>query len=326
MDKTITIFTDKENNLLQSSTWEDYQEALGNKTFRVNCDDTVVLLVKLPLYKEKSFLYCPRGPLCRKAGWNLFIKKASEIALRENCVFLRVEPYQIPQQLVKELKLKKVGSTSPLSRQHSPMNTQILDISKDGETILAEMKPKWRYNIKLADRKGVTVRESTSLADLRVFHQLSLGMKDRGYTPFDLAHYERLLYGLTPGGNVRLFIAEYNKKALSIILVTYYGKIATYLHGASSDEYRELMPNHLAQWESIRAAQQKGCELYDFWGIAPEGAKNHGWAGITRFKKGFGGSTVHFLGAYDVVIDWKWYHFLHGVNFLRKTIINKINK
>ncbi len=320
MDKTIATLTDPSNNLFQSQVWEDYQEALGHKVFRVSCDDSSALLIKLPLYKDKSFLYCPRGPMCKKQGWHVLLRKAKQIAAAENCVFLRVEPYQLPAETMRELKFRRVTATSPLSRQYSPMDTQVLDITKRDDDLLAEMKPKWRYNIKLAYRKGVTVRESTSLADLKVFHQLSLGMKDRGYTPFDLPHYERLLYGLTAGKHVKMFIAEYQKKPLSILLITYYGKTATYLHGASSDEHRELMPNHLAQWESILAAQRLGCEVYDFWGVAPEGDEKHSWSGITRFKKGFGGRTVHFVGAYDAIFDKKWYNAFHLINFVRKTI------
>lgn len=316
----ISILTDSKNNLFQSSVWEDYQEALGNKTFRVGCDDSTALLVKLPLYKDKSYLYCPRGPMCRKEGWHVLLRKAREIAAAENCVFLRVEPYQLPAKTMQELKFRNVGPSSPLSRQYSPMDTQILDIDKRDDDLLAEMKPKWRYNIKLAYRKGVTVRQSTKLEDLRKFHELSVGMKDRGYTPFELAHYERLLYSLTHGKNVKLFVAEYKKQILSIILVTFYGEVATYLHGASSDEMRELMPNHLAQWEAILEAQRRGCKVYDFWGVAPEGAENHGWAGITRFKKGFGGRTVHFVGAFDAVFDAKWYNTLWFANIGRKLL------
>jgi peptidoglycan pentaglycine glycine transferase (the first glycine) len=320
MDKVLKTLIDPNNNLFQSNVWEDYQEALGYKTFSVSCDEGVALLIKLPLYKDKFYLYCPRGPKCNKQGWHVFMRKAKEIAAEENCVFVRVEPYTLPIEIVKALRLKPVGQYSPMSRQHSPMDTQILDIDMVDDDILAQMKPKWRYNIKLAYRKGVQVRESTKLEDLRKFHELSLGLKERGYTPFDINHYERLLYSLTKGKHVKLFMAEHNDKVLSALLVTFYGEVATYLHGASSDEERELMPNHLAQWEAINAARRAGCKVYDFWGIAPEGAEEHSWAGITRFKKGFGGQAVHFVGAFDGVFDRKWYLLFSLYNFIRKVI------
>jgi len=324
MNKLLTVFTDPKNNLFQSDVWKDYEEALGNKTFHVSCDEGSALLVKMPLYKDKSFLYCPRGPMCTKEGWHVFLRKAREIAAKEDCIFVRVEPYSLPNGIVKDLKFRKVGQYSPLSHQYSPMDTQILDLAKRDDVLLEEMKPKWRYNIKLAYRKGVTVRTSTNLSDLKKFHEMSMNMKERGYTPFGLTHYERLLYTLSQGKHVKLFIAEYQKQPLSMLLVTQYGEVATYLHGASSDEFRDLMPNHVAQWEAIMDSQRNGCLVYDFWGVAPEGAENHGWAGITRFKTGFGGEAIHFVGAFDFAFSPLWYNILYIYNLVRKIVKNEI--
>jgi lipid II:glycine glycyltransferase (peptidoglycan interpeptide bridge formation enzyme) len=320
MNKLLATFTDKINNLFQSEVWQDYEESLGHTTFRVSCDSTSALLIKMPLYKDKYYLYCPRGPLCTKQGWHVFLKKAREIADKENCVFLRVEPYSLPSGITRELKFRRVNKYSPLSKQFSPMDTQILDITGRDDDLLTEMKPKWRYNIKLGYRKGVTVRVSNKLEDLKEFHKLSVGMHDRGYTPFGLEHYERLLYSLSHGKHIKLYIAEYQKKALSMILVTHFGEVATYLHGASSNEFRDFMPNHLVQWEAILDAKRAGCTVYDFWGVAPDDGDSHPWSGITRFKKGFGGETIHFVGAFDYPFSPLWYNMLHAYNFTRKVI------
>lgn len=320
MNKLLSSFTDPANNLFQSEIWQDYGESLGSSTFRVSCDDASALLIKLPLYKDKNYLYCPRGPICSKEGWHVFLKKVEELALRENCVFVRVEPYSLPNGIMKELKFRKVTSFSPLSRQFSPMDTQILDISKRDDDLLLEMKPKWRYNIKLAYRKGITVRMSNKLEDIKQFHEMSVAMHDRGYTPFGIEHYERLLYTLTKGKNIRLYIAEYQKKPLSMIMVTHFGEVATYLHGASNDEHRDFMPNHLVQWEAILDAKRAGCTVYDFWGVAPDDDEKHSWAGITRFKKGFGGETIHFPGSFDYAFSPLWYNMLHVYNFVTKKL------
>ena len=320
MNKLLASFTDPSNNLFQSESWQDYEESLGHETYRIPGDDTSALLVKLPLYKDKNYLYCPRGPVCSKESWHIFLRKARKLSLKENCVFLRVEPYSLPNGILRELHFKKVGSYSPLSKQYSPMDTQILDISKRDDDLLAEMKPKWRYNIKLAYRKGVTVRISNKLEDIKKFHELSVGMHDRGYTPFGIEHYERLLYALTKGKHIKLYIAEYQKQALSMILVTHFGEVATYLHGASSNEFRDYMPNHLVQWEAILDAKRANCTVYDFWGVAPDDSEGHPWSGITRFKKGFGGETIHFPGAFDYAFSPLWYNMLHVYNFLRKKL------
>jgi lipid II:glycine glycyltransferase (peptidoglycan interpeptide bridge formation enzyme) len=323
MNKLVAIFTDPSNNLFQSEVWQEYEESLGNKTFRISCDAGSALLIKMPLYKDKNYLYCPRGPMCGKEGWHVFLRKAQEIASRENCVFVRVEPYSLPSGITAELKFRKINKYSPLSHQFSPMDSQLLDIAKRDDELLLEMKPKWRYNIKLAYRKGVTVRTSTKLADLKIFHELSVSMHDRGYTPFDITHYERLLYTLSKDKHIKLYIAEYQKKPLSMILVTHFGEVATYLHGASSNDFRELMPNHLVQWEAILDAKRAGCTAYDFWGVAPNDEKPHPWSGITRFKKGFGGETIHFVGAFDYAFSPLWYNILHVYNFARKIVSKK---
>jgi lipid II:glycine glycyltransferase (peptidoglycan interpeptide bridge formation enzyme) len=196
------------------------------------------------------------------------------------------------------------------------MDTLLLDLTKGEEELLDEMKPKWRYNIKLAQRKGVIVRQSNNEEDLKAFFELSQGMVKRGYHAFDIEHYKKMLEGLDK--NATLFVAEHEGEILSVLFVTFFGKTATYLHGASSDNKRELMPNHLAQWAAIQESIKRGCEVYDFWGIAPEGEDKHEWEGITRFKRGFGGEEVHFLGSYDYIFQKIWYNLFYIYNLIRK--------
>jgi lipid II:glycine glycyltransferase (peptidoglycan interpeptide bridge formation enzyme) len=321
MDDLLSGFIKKENNLFQSALWEKYQQSLGRKTFWVNCNDDEVLIVKLPLFRNKSYLYCPRAPQTSNEGWHLFVNKTVQIAKEEDCVFVRVEPYAVPNGILKKLGFSKVGKGSPVSKQYSPMDTLLLDLTKTEEELLNEMKPKWRYNIKLAERKGVTVRQSNKQDDLKKFYELSRGMVKRGYHSFEFVHYQKMLENL--GKNATLFVAEQEKDILSVLLVTFYDKTATYLHGASADVKRELMPNHLAQWEAIKDAKSRGCEIYDFWGIEPENQENHEWAGISRFKRGFGGEEVHFLGSYDYKFQKIWYNLFYVYNLLRKILPRK---
>jgi lipid II:glycine glycyltransferase (peptidoglycan interpeptide bridge formation enzyme) len=118
-------------------------------------------------------------------------------------------------------------------------------------------------------------------------------------------------------------VAEYKKEILAVLIVVFYGKLATYLHGASSNNRREYMPNHLAQWRAICEAKKRDCEIYDFWGIAPDDNPNHPWAGITRFKKSFGGEPIHLLGAYDFTFQTSWYKMFYLANATRKGLRRK---
>jgi lipid II:glycine glycyltransferase (peptidoglycan interpeptide bridge formation enzyme) len=323
MEDLLDIYTKLENNLLQSNKWANFYESLGRKTWFISCDEDKCLVIKLALYKDKFYLYVPRGPQCSTRGWHVFLKKVKELAKQENCVFIRVEPYKVPNGTLKKLGFRKVNKYSPLSRQFSPMDTLLLDLRNDESAILSGMKPKGRYNIRLAERKGIKVRESQKEEDLKVFYELSVGMKERGFTSFDFEHYEKLLKSLSKSKNIKLFVAEYGKEILSILMVCFFGKTAIYLHGASGDNKREFMPNHLAQWAAIKEAKKRGCEVYDFWGIAPNDDPNHLWAGITRFKKSFGGEPVHFLGAFDFTFEPFWYRMFSSINIVRKGLLRK---
>lgn len=320
MNQLLEKYIKIENNIFQSQIWQSYYSSLEKDTFWVNCNDTDVLLIKLPLVSRFSYLYCPRAPQTSEEGWRLFLNKCKEIAKKENAVFLRVEPFVVKNGLLKKLGFIKVMNFSPLSRQFSPMNTLLLDISKPEEKLLAEMKPKWRYNIKLAEKKGVKTRAGKSEADLKKFYELSCGMEKRGYSSHSYEHYKKLVDILEKSKSGKFLIAEHEGEIIAAIIVTMFNKVAIYLHGASSDSKRELMPNHLLQWEAIKLAKNQGCEVYDFWGIAPEDVKNHDWAGITRFKLGFGGEKVQFLGAFDYTFSKFWYIIFCSVNVIRKAI------
>jgi lipid II:glycine glycyltransferase (peptidoglycan interpeptide bridge formation enzyme) len=319
VDKLLETYIKKENNLFQSDLWEDFQQKLGRQTYRVNCNDCEVLIIVLPLFRNLTYLYCPRAPQTSTEGWYLFLNKARQIAKNEKAVFIRVEPFKVPNGILKKLRFKKVKEFSPLSQQFSPMNTLLLDISGSDEDILAQMKPKWRYNIKLAERKGVTVRESDRPEDLEKFHEIGQEMITRGYHSFELRHYQKLFEALTTK-NIKMFIAEHEKDILSIIIVAFYHDLAIYLHGVSSENKRELMPNHLNQWYAIREAKKRNCMVYDFWGTAPKNKPNHPWAGITRFKIGFGGEEVQFIGAFDYTFKPIWYIMFSLFNLVRKKI------
>ncbi len=318
MNNILEELKEPNNNIFQSELWQKYYEAVGYKCFSINFDNNNVLVIKIPLYRQKSYLYCPRGPFCSKENWHIFMRKLKTVARKENCVFVRVEPYMVPNNIIGKLGLRRVDRFSPMSRQHSPLATQILEIGKSEELLLREMKPKWRYNIKLALKKGVLVRKSNSKQDLKAFYQLSLGLKERGYTGFSYEHYEKMFEAL--GNNINMFVAEYEKEILAVLVVVFFGKSAIYLHGASSDNKRDLMPNHLAQWEAILEAKKRGCTIYDFWGISEKGAENERWAGITRFKKGFGGEPVIFLGIYDGIFQKFWYNLFYLFNLGRKAL------
>jgi peptidoglycan pentaglycine glycine transferase (the first glycine) len=181
-----------------------------------------------------------------------------------------------------------------------PLRTILLDLNPEEETLLAGMKEKWRYNIRLAGRKGVQVRVAQTIEDVRAWYALlqTTSIRDQfGIHTFD--YYRRAWQIFVPGNQAQLFLAEHEGLLLAGIFVGCMAKQAIYLYGASSNEQRNLMPNYLLQWEAIRWAKRQGASTYDFWGIPETDDENEAMAGVYRFKSGWGGRVVRFAGNYE---------------------------
>ncbi|HRY59945.1 MAG TPA: peptidoglycan bridge formation glycyltransferase FemA/FemB family protein [Patescibacteria group bacterium] len=289
-------------NLLQSKSWEEFEKTLGNKTFWV--DDA--LLIKNPLPKGMSYLYCPRGP--RELNSD-FIKKATELAKKESAIFIRIEPLEIPNTQCSMPNLVKTINLNPA-------NTLILDLAKSEDALLSEMKQKTRYNINLAIKKGVGIEVTTDPEKAQIFYNIMKQTSARDkFGAHSLEHYKKLLEVLGTNKIIRLYLAKYEGRYIAANIVSFFGNTVSYLHGASANEYRNVMAPYLLQWEAIKDAKVGEYEYYDFWGIAPDDSPKHRWSGVTRFKKGFGGQQFDYPGTYDIVISKKWY-FLYKV--LRK--------
>ncbi len=185
-------------------------------------------------------------------------------------------------------------------RAIQPLRTILLDITPDEETLLAHMKEKWRYNVRLAGRKGVTIRVAESVEDVQAWYTLLQTTSERDH--FGIHTLDYYLYAwrtFFPRNQARLLLADYQGQLLAGIFVGLLAKQAIYLYGASSNEHRNLMPNYLLQWEAIRWAKQMGATSYDFWGIPETDNEEEAMAGIYRFKAGWGGQVVSLLGCYE---------------------------
>ncbi len=189
-----------------------------------------------------------------------------------------------------------------------PPRTLLVHLDGSEEEILGRMKQKTRYNIRLAAKKGVSVRP---WQDLEAFHEMLLvtGGRD-GFGVHALEYYRRAYELFHPIGMAELLLAEYEGKPLAALMVFGRGKRAWYVYGASNDEERSRMPTYLLQWEAMRWAKARGCEVYDLWGVpdeeeaALEGgfeSRGDGLWGVYRFKRGFGGELKRAIQALDRV-------------------------
>ncbi|OHE69719.1 MAG: peptidoglycan bridge formation protein FemAB [Treponema sp. RIFOXYC1_FULL_61_9] len=184
-----------------------------------------------------------------------------------------------------------------------PPDTVIVGLGRGEEEILAAMKPKWRYNVRLADRKGVSVSRADA-AGINAFYELYLRTAKRDRIAIHGKDYYAALFAHAAEAravpqDLRLYLAEFGGQPIAAIIVLLRGEEATYLYGASSDSMRQLMPAYALQWRAMRDARDAGCLRYDLFGIPPRADGDHPMAGLYRFKTGFGGEIVHRPGSWD---------------------------
>lgn len=178
-------------------------------------------------------------------------------------------------------------------------NTVLLDLTQTEEALLSSMKQKSRYNVRLAQRRGVTVREG-STRDLPLFYQLYAETAARDRFLIRPAEYYVDAWGIfLEAGGTRLLLAEVEGETVAGLMLFTFGPTAWYMYGASSDRHREDMPNHLLQWEACRTAKAAGCRLYDLWGAPDRLEEADPMWGVYQFKVGLGGRTARGVGAWD---------------------------
>jgi lipid II:glycine glycyltransferase (peptidoglycan interpeptide bridge formation enzyme) len=235
------------------------------------------------------------------------MKALDDVARARGAVVLTVEPDLTDEARHREW-LRELGfNPSPLG-SIQPRRTLIVDIVPEEDDILAAMKSKTRYNIRLAGRRGVTVREAQE-DDLPLFKDLIAATADRNeFGIHDLAYYERAYRLFVPRGWARLLLAEVEGEAVAAVMAFALGQRSWYFYGASSTAHREKMPTYLLQWEAMRWARSLGCTEYDMWGVPDEErevleenftSRSDGLWGVYRFKRGFGGRLERTVGAWD---------------------------
>lgn len=315
-------------HLLQTGEWGELKSAFGWKPVRVISGNigAQILFRKLPLgftvgYIPKAVIsdQLSVGSEQLSVGSEQFWKEVDSVCRNHRAIFLKLEPdlWSDPQPETWNLKLE----TSPHNIQ--PPRTILINIKDDEDTILARMKQKTRYNIRLAEKKGVTVR---AWDDIESFHKMMLvtGGRD-GFGVHSLEYYKRAYELLRPKGLGEILVAEYEGKPLAALFVARNGNRAYYLYGASTDEERNRMPTYLLQWEAMKWAKARGCEEYDLWGVPDEDeatleinfeSRHDGLWGVYRFKRGFGGAHSVKRAAqamdrvYNPILYWAYLKFI----------------
>jgi len=298
-----------DGGFLQSWNWGEFQKSTAENIFRLAIMEkekikAVTLLIKRKLPLGQNYFYSPRGPITSdqkylETLW-LEIKK---LAQKEKAIFVRLDPAWTADNELKKAGMKFVG-------QVQPKKTLILDLSESEEKLLSQMKPKTRYNIKVASKHGVRITTSKS-GEFEVFWEMMVKTCQRdGIRSHAKGYYLKQL----KMPEVRLVLAQWQNKAIAGAIMATFGRTSIYLHGASDYEFRDKMAPYLLQWEMIKKAKVENCQVYDFWGVDEKA-----WPGVTRFKIGFAPNCelTEYAGAYDLILDQPFYF---AYQFLKKIL------
>jgi lipid II:glycine glycyltransferase (peptidoglycan interpeptide bridge formation enzyme) len=304
---------------LQSGFWGAFKARFGwsPRPFLAEWEEAEalpLLVMRRTLGLRLSFAYVPWGPElpgsfppdgpCRIGALAELAERLRDLLPRDTA-FIRFDP-PWPVEGAEGPPLGK-----PLVRAGTDVqvpDTVILDLGLSESALLGGMKPKWRYNIRLAEKKGVQVRRADE-AGLDAFYALYRQTARRDRIAIHSAGYYRSIFShgreyaasaeASPPVDIRLYLAEYEGDAIAGIITLFRGTEAVYLYGASADHKRNLMAPYALQWRAIRDGQAAGCGTYDLFGIPPGENPRHPMAGLYRFKTGFGGRIVHRPGSWD---------------------------
>ncbi|MGD0152792.1 MAG: peptidoglycan bridge formation glycyltransferase FemA/FemB family protein [Thermacetogeniaceae bacterium] len=316
-------------HFLQSYEWGELKSSTGWEPLRLLVwrDDRPVAAISLlkrplPLYRHlrRSIIYAPRGPIisenCDQPGEAFFWDAVKSLARRQGAIFIKIDP-DIPtdpvaaaecyRQRLADTGFRPSGSQSGFGGVQ-PRYVFRLNITPTEQELLAAMESKTRYNIHLAERKGVSVRLAQNTTDLKTFYDILTETATRDqFLVRSFSYFERMWDLFVTRGAARIFLADHQGQAIAGTLAFHCGDRVWYLYGASSNRLRNVMPNHLLQWTMIRWAKELGCRLYDFRGVPGSADQDDHLSGLYRFKKGFAATFTEFIGEYDLVLSPSWY-------------------
>ena len=310
----------------QSWAWGEFQKAQGHRVIRLAgiTNGTWQIAGQWIYHKKRlsGFWYAQRGPIIAhlhtenaKEMIASYIKAIKEGECLKGGLFLRVEPPI-------EIKQDEHPFSSEWTRVHAyqPAATMHIDLTKDEQELLDRMHEKTRYNTRLAERKGVTVRTSITDQDIDAFLALNQETAERDrFVSRSNAYIAKTIKTLRDVGMCKLRIAEHEGEPLAMSVEIAYGDTATYLYGASSSKKRNLMAPFALHWSAIKSAKQDGHAFYDLYGVNPKETSSFyykkTWEGITRFKKGWGGTQIEYIGTWELPLRPFIYRLLQ---FIRK--------
>lgn len=305
-------FNKAATHVIQSWEWGNFREKTGVEVIRLgefegsNIKQAFQLTLHPIPFLKQYVGYFPKGPMPNPA----MIKALTSLGKEKNIAFIKLEPnIEISSQSKSKIEsLKQLGLSKAKKSLFTKYNF-ILDISRTEQDLLASMHPKTRYNIKVAQKKGVEVYDSTDDKDfetyLKLYFETTKRQKYYGHTP----KYHRLVWkSLKENNMARVLVAKYQKTPLVAWMLLNFKDTLYYPYGGSSTKHKEVMASNLVAWEAIKLGKRMGLEIFDMWGaLGPNPNPADPWHGFHRFKAGYGARHVEYLGSFDLVLNKSTY-------------------
>jgi lipid II:glycine glycyltransferase (peptidoglycan interpeptide bridge formation enzyme) len=314
---------------LQSPEWAEFRKKMGVKIIEEN--GFILSIHKIPR-TNWTIGYLPKGTMPSKE----MLDKLQEIGKKEKCIFIQLEPNILKNHKSSIINHKSlVPSAHPLFTKY----TFILDLTKSEEELLKGMHPKTRYNIKLAQKHGVETIKDNSNEAFETYLKLTRETTKRQGFYAHSENYHRIMWKTLPHKIINHKSSIINQLSSHLLLTKYQGKTLVawivfvfqdtlyYPYGASSSEHRETMASNLMMWEVIRFGKKLGLKKFDMWGaLGPNPNPKDPWYGFHRFKQGYGGELVEFVGSYDLIINSMLYRLYKIADKIRWGLLKAIKR
>ncbi|MBI2617448.1 peptidoglycan bridge formation glycyltransferase FemA/FemB family protein [Candidatus Gottesmanbacteria bacterium] len=311
---------------LQSWEWGEFRQKTGVRVVRLGKFNNGALSEVLQMTIHQlpggfTIGYVPKSHIPSQA----LFQELYKVAKSNSCIFIKFEPNVIenPKQIHLLGELKLIQSPHPLFTKY----TFQLDLEQSEETLLKNMHPKTRYNIKVAQKNGVVVKEETSTRAFQAYLDLTFATSKRqGFFAHNRDYHGKMWDTLRPSGIAHLLCAEYEALGQSKILTAWilflFHNILYYPYGASSSEYRNVMASNLMMWEAIHFGKKQGAKLFDLWGsLGPNPDSSDPWYGFHRFKLGYSPKLITFVGSFDAIVNPYAYRVYTSIYFLREKLL-----
>ena len=300
---------------LQTWEWGDFRKNTGVEIERIGLFENGKLQRAFQVsfhtipFINRTIGYLPKSYLPD----DLQLSSLQQIAKEHGAVAIKLEP-NVAQPVTDKSAhwkiaefLKKNGAVP--GRSLFTKYSFNIDLTKTDDELFANLSSKTRYNVNVASKKGVKIEERTSEAGMREYLEiLAETTKRQGFYAHSPTYFSKMWTALKDSGMIRIFAAVYEGKTLASWIMFVQNNVLYYPYGASRSIHRDVMASNLMLWEMILFGKSAGCKSFDLWGsLGPEPDKKHPWFGFHRFKKGYGGTLVEFVGTYDLIIDPFWY-------------------